>query len=213
MRIIGCCGAARAGKSTSSDILCTRSGFKHYSFANSLKEYCASIADFPRSELGWDFSAEAWTGPKTDRGRRFLQDTSNAKRAYNENFFIEELFKVIKQDTDSGEVEVALIDDFRYINELYTLSHAKQPLIYISNPKAEADWLAAFTLGEPWATHVSETQWRLWLHVNPLYCYEIHNTSGKDLLKLQLDRFLDYSEHCNTAPDLYINNRLELEIL
>jgi hypothetical protein len=213
MRIIGCCGAARAGKSTSADLLC-RNGFTHYSFANSLKEYCAKEADFDRTELGWDWTLQSWTGPKTDRGRRFLQETSNEKRAVNQDFFIEELFKVIRADWEKGLTEVAVIDDFRYINECNLLLNFKQPLLYISSDKAESDWLTAYDNEEPWATHVSEIQWRLWLHTYPLYCYQIHNDrKDKSILKLQLDRFLDYSENFVTAPDLYLNNEFKLELL
>lgn len=214
MRIIGCCGAARAGKSTASDILClNRWRNRHYSFANSLKEYCANTYynDYKRHEFGWDENSETWTGNKTERGRLLLQTVSNEMRAKNPAFFIQNLLQVIKHDQD--EINVAIIDDFRYINELDLLQSVRQPLLYIVDVFKEREWLRSYEKNEEWAIHISEVQWRLWTHVHSNYYYIIHNTEkDKTTLKMQLDRFAGYSEDFNTAPELFINNKLELEI-
>lgn len=213
MRIIAITGASRAGKSTTADILCTREDYKHYSFANSLKLYCANVYSGDRSELGWNYITEDWTGPKTVKGRQFLQKTADAKRAEEPYFFINSLLDTIKYDNFNHGIEVAVIDDTRFINELNLLFEFRQPILRLENTLKEVQWLIDYQAGEPAAIHMSEVEWRLWCQTYPYYLYHIYNNSTKDILKLQLDRFLDYSENFSTAPEVLINDNLELELL
>lgn len=204
--ILGFCGAIQAGKSTCSNLLCDNyEGYKQYSFAGAYKQYsfagalkqscCEVNPDVPKAAFGWN--GKNWNGPKTERGRKLLQEYGQAERDKNADVWLDKTVKQIEKD----HPYLAIIEDARHVNELEYIKNNNGIVIYVSRESKEQEFLDDYlNINE---IHPSECSWRLWLvrnqpYMSPLklinpytFLTMIDNNDNEQALKNQIAE-LDY---------------------
>ena len=99
-------GKMGAGKDTLAKILQQKYNFKVYHFADKLKKILLQV--------GWD-------GKKDESGRMLLQNVGNAVRAYNQDAWVDILFKEIISDIIEEGYDRICIADWRFKNEYNSL--------------------------------------------------------------------------------------------
>jgi len=129
--IIGFCGAAYAGKTTSANFLVKNFGFNKVSFAASLKENIGrQIFGLSERQLYGDLKEEMdsrWgVSP-----RQILQLAGGKLREINGNVWIENLVRKIQAYGKSANVT---IDDVRYPNEVTVLTDLGAKIIRVVRP-------------------------------------------------------------------------------
>ncbi len=191
MTVVSFCGAIKSGKSTVANMLLKNgTDYKAYAFGDALKEHCATLV--PKEEIGW--TGKDWSGLKTERGRKILQQEGEGKRKEDSNYWVQTLATQI----DKENPKFAIITDARHFNELDWCQKLGK-MVYVCNKKAEYDFIKDYQKRGTEALHRSEIEWRLWLLANPYkYLTLENNKSLKDLeerVKSILDAIIKGGEY------------------
>ena len=100
--LIGLSGKKRVGKDVVGHWLEVKHDFTRVSFATLLKKQA--------TRLGWN-------GNKDERGRKLLQDLGMVARGYDENFWVDEVWReMLKIERKTGQ-ENFVVTDVRFVNE------------------------------------------------------------------------------------------------
>ena len=169
VKYIGILGAQRSGKDTFGKISLKYfpSQYMLSAFADVLKEECSTI--LPKEEIGWN--GKDWSGPKTDRGRKLLQEYGQARRNEIPDYWVDKLAAKTKAYNNF----CTIITDVRYINEIEFVLQNKGIIVYIHNAEKERLFLEEFK--KTGIVHASELQWRLWMACNSSSYKVISNNS------------------------------------
>ncbi len=129
--LIGLSGKKRVGKDTVGHWLEIKHEFTRVSFAAKLKQIARRCG---------------WNGVKDEKGRKFLQDLGMVIRTYDENFFIDEVFREMTKIHRKTGATKFVITDARFKNEARRVKDAGGVMIRVTRPDEITD-----------DTHASET--------------------------------------------------------
>ena len=160
-KLVGVLGAQRAGKDTFGKVV----------IAHDKSCKLSAFGDVLKEELGWN--GNDWSGPKSDRGRKLLQEYGEGKRREYSNYWIDRLHNKIKDYADC-----TIVTDVRYINEIEFVLKNKGDLVYIHNEKKEDEFIEDFK--KTGHVHPSELQWRIWMAGHPNDYKTIPNNGSLD---------------------------------
>jgi hypothetical protein len=164
--LIGILGAIGAGKSTFASYLQTNDvKYKRVSFADSLKDECSRLID--PVEIGWN--GVDYTGKKTDKGRKLLQDYGYSKRQEYKDYWIIKLMRKLS----SNPKDVTICDDLRHINEIQYFLDLNGIILYIRRKSAEDTYIRDYIDKGKYIP--SEVEWRTWVSTNHNNVMEVDN--------------------------------------
>jgi len=205
--IIGISGFINSGKGTVGTHLTEKYSFRKDSFANSLKDACAVMFDWPRDMLEgetdesrkWREQVDAWWSEKlgipnlTPRLALQLVGTDAMRNNFSDSIWFTTLENRIRKNPDQHVV----ISDVRFPNEIKFIQDRGGIMIKVSrgiNPvwyetailANKGNSLAKNAMTSTYSSaHFSEWAW-----VGSKFDYELNNDSTLDLLKVQVDELI-----------------------
>lgn len=206
--IIGVIGFIGSGKGTVSEYLTKRHGFKHDSFASSLKDACSVIFDWPRNLLegdtdesrAWREEIDIWWADKlgipnfSPRYALQLVGTDSLRNHFNPDIWFLTLTNRIRKSPDQSVV----ISDVRFPNEINFIKENKGILIQVvrgNNP----NWLdiaERANMGDSGASQImhlkySHVHFSEWAWVGTDVDYVIENNGSVEDLTAQVDKIIE----------------------
>jgi hypothetical protein len=183
-RVVMVSGRAGAGKTTFSNYCAYY--LAEYGIFSQIVPFARGVKDTAKC-MGWD-------GKKDDRGRKLLQEIGNCGREYDENLWAIQARNSISKLFNGGyvdqpNIEVAFIDDWRFMNEGGVIDE-KFDTIKVRIIRKEED----YTLyGTPLYNDASEVGLPEGPFGKDLYFYEfsVFNTITLEWLKKEAERFCD----------------------
>jgi hypothetical protein len=176
--IIGFCGFIGSGKDTAADYLVNFHGFRRDSFANTLKDACASVFGWDRVLLEgktkeareWREQVDEWWADRLDMPhltpRWVLQywGTEVCRDGFHDDIWIASLENKLRKTTDD-----IVISDVRFPNEIkaikrsggsvYWIQRGELPNWYNIASRANAGSIADQQQLKELGVHASETSW------------------------------------------------------
>ena len=186
-------GLAGTGKTTSclmiQDLIKKDGLFLDVFDKNNLYHFATGVKSIAQESFGWDLN-------KDSKGRLLLQDVGRTGRSYNKDIWVNICLESINEDVMRMLTVCALIDDWRFPNELDVMKLQKHLDVFtvrIYAPNRE------ILLGTDAYNDVSETSLS---HKPEDYDYFVNNTGTFDDLKFQLIGILnDISEKVEKFGD------------
>lgn len=167
--LVGISGKKSVGKDTVGHWLEVKHGFTRVSFAALLKKQAKRLG---------------WTGRKDDKGRKLLQDLGMIARVYDEDFWIDEVFReMLKIERKTGQDKFT-ITDVRFKNEARRVKEEGGILVRITRPDEIKDDL-----------HPSETEldtYNFDYVIDSVYG-DLNNLYGQvdDIIRMELGKTLN----------------------
>lgn len=205
--IIGLLGFINSGKGTLATQLVEEHGFKQESFANSLKDACSAIFDWPRKMLEgdttesreWREVVDPWWSEKLNipcfSPRFALQyiGTDVLRNNFHQDLWFMSLHNRVRKNLSQNVV----ISDVRFPNELDFISQNDGLLIKINRGKIPEwyDIAAAANKGDEVSRHLMSTNYAHihqseWAWAGAKVDFEVNNDGTLEDLKYQIKNII-----------------------
>lgn len=184
MQLIGLCGFANSGKSTAAEFLVREHGFTRLSFAQAVKDITAILFGWDRTRLegntpqdrAWREQPDSYWTPRMNRPwtpRYAMQfvGTDLCRQHVHSDIWAEQVLARIHH---LGPTAKVVIDDVRFLNELYLLRRAGAQVAVIQRRQPDGTYFPSQEHAALWAhapqsprdvqTSLHQSEWN-WLCV------------------------------------------------